>query len=50
MLYIVRAFEDDNMYEYEYGDLYHAEDQYNWEKLAELWLFEDGKEILIRSK
>ena len=50
MLYIVRAFEDDQMYEYEYGNLHHAEDQYNWEKSAELWLYEDGKETLIRKK
>lgn len=50
VLYIVRAFEDDEMYEYEYGNLHHAEDQYNWEKSAELWIYEDGKETLIRKK
>ena len=50
MLYLVRAFEDEQMYEYEYGDLYHAEEQYNWEKSAELWLYVDGTETLIRRK
>jgi len=50
MLYIVRAFEDEQMYEYEYNNLHHAEDQYNWEKSAELWIYEDGKEILMRKK
>lgn len=50
MLYIVRAFEDGQMYEYEYGDLYHAEEQYNWEHSAELWLYTNGVETLIRRK
>ena len=50
MLYIVRAFEDGQMYEYEYGDLYHAEEQYNWENSAELLLYTNGVETLIRSK
>ena len=50
MLYIVRAFEDDEVYEYEYGNLQHAEDQYNWEKSAELLVYENEKEFLIRKK
>jgi hypothetical protein len=50
MLYIVKAMEDDEVYEYEYGNLPHAEEQYNWEKSAEMWLYKDGKEILLKKK
>ena len=50
MLYIVRVFENGYMYEYEDGNLPHAEDQYRWEKSAEMWLYEDGKETLIKGK
>lgn len=50
MLYIVKAFEDGEVYEYEFGNLPHAEEQYNWENSAELWLYVDGKETLIRRK
>lgn len=50
MLYIVRAFEDGDLYEYEYGNFPHAEEQYRWEKSAEMWLYEDGKETLIKKK
>ena len=50
MLYIVRAFENEHIYEYEYGDLYHAEEQYNWEDSAELLLYTNGTETLIRRK
>ena len=50
VLYIVRVIDNGYMYEYEYGNLPHAEDQYNWEKSAEMWLYEDGKETLIKSK
>ena len=41
MLYIVRAFDDGEMYEYEYGNLIQAEEQYDWENSAELWLYVD---------
>ena len=50
MLFIVRAFEDGETYEYEYGNLAQAEEQYDWEKSAEIWLYVDGKETLIRRK
>ena len=50
MLYIVRAFEDGDVYEYEYGSIAQAEEQYDWEKSAEIWLYVDGKETLIRRK
>lgn len=50
MLYVVKAIDDGEVYEYEYGNLPHAEEQYNWEKSAEMWLYKDGKEILIKRK
>lgn len=50
MLYIVRVFDDGAMYEYEYGNLPHAEEQYNWEQSAEMWLYADGKEIFLKKK
>ena len=50
MLYIVRAFEDGEMYEYEYGNIVHAEEQYNREKSAEIWLYTNGFETLVRRK
>lgn len=50
MLYIVRAFDDGDIYEYEYGNLRHAEEQYDWEQSAEMWVYVDGKEILLKSK
>lgn len=50
MLYIVKAFEDYEVYEYEYENLIQAEEQYNWEKSAELWLYVNGTETLIRRK
>jgi hypothetical protein len=50
MLFIVKAFEDDEVYEYEFGNLRHAEEQYSWEKSAEMWLYKDGQEVLIKQK
>ena len=50
MLFIVRAFENGNIYEYEYGNLKQAEEQYDWEESAELLLYTDGTETLIRRK
>ena len=52
MLYIVKAhdLEEDADYDYEYGNLPHAEEHYNCEKTAEIWQYEYGKETLIRKK
>ena len=50
MLFIVRSFEDGEIYEYEYGNLAQAEEQYDWEMSAELWLYVNGTETLIRRK
>ena len=50
MLYIVKSIEDWGIYEYEFDNLRHAEEQYNWEKSAEMWIYKDGEEILVKSK
>lgn len=50
MLYIVKAFEGNEIFEYEYGNIQHAKEHYNQEKSAELWKYEYGKEILIEKK
>ena len=50
MLYIVRAFENGHVYEYEYDNIRHAYDQYDWEKSAEILIYEDGKETLVMQK
>ena len=50
MLYIVRVFEDGEIYEYEYESLRQAEERYEWEKSAEIWLYAEEKETLIRRK
>lgn len=50
MLYIVRAFDHDDMFVYEYGDLKHAEEYYERESTAHLTEYSNGSEIIIRSK
>ena len=50
MLYIVRAFDHDDMFVYEYGDLKHAEEHYERESAAHLIEYSNGSEIIIRSK
>lgn len=50
MLYIVRVFDDGDVYEYEFGNICHAEEQYSWEKSAEILLYKNGKETLIKRK
>lgn len=50
MLYIVRVIDGGEIYEYEYGNLPHAKDHYDWEKSAAIWLYENGKETLVKRK
>ena len=50
MLYVVRAFDHDDMFVYEYGDLKHAEEHYERESTAHLIEYSNGSEIIIRSK
>ena len=52
MLLIVRAFKNDNVYDYEYefADRHLAEEQYQWEESADFLISHDGEETLIRSK
>lgn len=51
MLYIVRAYEEDGArFDYEYGNLPHAEEHYAHERTAEIWEYNSGKEKLLRRK
>ena len=50
MLYIVRVFEDGDTFEYEYGNIDHALEQYEHEKTAKIVQYYKGKEIILRSK
>lgn len=50
MLYIVRIFEDDNIFEYEYGNIDHALEQYEHEIAADIFEYHKGKTTLVRSK
>ena len=48
MLYIVRVYEDEQVYEYEYGLLEHAQAHMETEKCrAELYVWLNGREELI---
>lgn len=49
-LYIVRVTEDGEFYDYEYGNLKHADEHYNTEKTASLIEYKDGNHYLIKSK
>jgi hypothetical protein len=46
----VRAFDDGEEYIYEYGNMRHAEEHYDWEKTAEIWSYKNGNKTLVRSK
>jgi hypothetical protein len=49
-LYIVVVYEDEAVYEYEYGNLDHAEEHYNLETKASIWAYRKGDYILVMSK
>ena len=47
MLYIIKVYEDGQIYEYEYGMLEHAQEHMRWERCyAELYIWKDGREEL----
>lgn len=50
MLYIARVYEDSTAYEYEYGNMDHALEQYTHEKTADILRYENGEEKLVRRK
>ena len=50
MLYIVRVFEDEETFEYEYGNQKHADEHMKMEKAhAELYLYQNGIEKFMYS-
>lgn len=50
MLYIVRVFEDDDTFEYEYGNMDHALEQYEHERVAQIIEYHKGNEKILKSK
>lgn len=50
MLFIVRVFEDDEVYEYEYGCIEHAESHYGMESRAQIIEYSKGIETVIKEK
>ena len=50
MLYIVRVFEGNDTFEYEYGNMGHALEQYTYEKTADILEYKNGEENLVRKK
>ena len=50
MLYIVRAYDDGDVFDYEYGNINHAEEHYKYEKCASIIEYNNGKETIIKSK
>ena len=50
MIYIVRVYEGQEVYEYEYGNEKHAREHMAWETChAELYVWKDGREWFIDS-
>ena len=49
-LYVVKSYEDGEVYEYEYGNLQHAEEHLAMEKVpAEIYLYQKGELTLIKT-
>ena len=46
----MRAFDHDDMFVYEYGDLKHSEEHYERESTAHLIEYGNGSKTIIRSK
>lgn len=49
-IYIVRVFEDDEIYEYEFGNLDHAMELFQSEANASLIKYRDSQETILESK
>lgn len=50
MLYIVRAYDNGDVFNYEYGCIEHAEEHYKYEGCASIIEYNNGKETIIKSK
>lgn len=49
-LYIVSITEDEEKYDYEHSNLDHANEHYNQEEKASLYLYEDEKYYFVKGK
>ena len=50
VLYIVRVYEDGDVFEYEYGNIRHAKEQFELEYKADIIEYDKGEEKVIISK
>ena len=50
VLYIVRVYEDGDVFEYEYGNIRHAKEQFELECKADIIEYDKGEEKTIISK
>lgn len=50
MLFVVKVYEGDQIHEYEYGLLEHAQEHLRFEKChAELYIWQHGQEALVEA-
>jgi len=49
-IYIVEVLDDGEKFQYEYGNLKHAEEHYNMERIANLYEYNKGKHYFIKGK
>ena len=50
MIYVVKVIEDGETYEYDYGNIVHAEYHYAHERTAAIYEYSGGIEYLVKSK
>lgn len=49
-LYIVEVLDDGEKFEYEYGNIRHAEEHYNNERYVNLYEYNNGNYYFVKSK
>ena len=49
-IYIVQVIEDDEIYQYEYGNLKHAKEHYNNEQNAQLLEYKNGEYYIVEQE
>jgi len=49
-IFIVEVLDDGEKFEYEYGNIKHAEEHYSMERIANLYEYNDGKHYFVKGK
>ena len=49
-IFIVEVLDDGEKFQYEYGNLKHAEEHYNMEKVVNLYEYNKGKHYFVKGK